>query len=96
MYTYNYHVSLTISVNKLYFIDKTSLFGFKMGLSFSKSTFNIYIGPVNPFALRTAKTLWSFGHSECNRINLAIRQLFHFKNNPKEFCTVLEGKNSIL
>ena len=22
----------------------------------------------NPFAHRTAKTLWSFGHSECNRV----------------------------
>ena len=22
----------------------------------------------NPIALRTAKTLWSFGHSECNRV----------------------------
>ena len=26
----------------------------------------------NPIALRTAKTLWSFGHSECNRINLTV------------------------
>ena len=25
-----------------------------------------------PFALRTAKTLWSFGHSECNRVNHTI------------------------
>ena len=23
----------------------------------------------NPIALRTAKTLWSFSHSECNRVN---------------------------
>ena len=23
----------------------------------------------NPIALRTAKTLWSFGLSECNRVN---------------------------
>ena len=23
---------------------------------------------INPFALRTAKTLWSFGGSECNRV----------------------------
>ena len=23
----------------------------------------------NPIALRMAKTLWSFGHSECNRVN---------------------------
>ena len=24
---------------------------------------------LNPIALRMAKTLWSFGHSECNRVN---------------------------
>ena len=31
---------------------------------------NIYLVKenFNPIALRTAKTLWSFGHSECNRI----------------------------
>ena len=23
---------------------------------------------LNPIALRTAKTLWSFGHSECNKV----------------------------
>ena len=27
---------------------------------------------VNPFALRMAKTLWSFGHSECNWVNDAL------------------------
>ena len=27
------------------------------------------MGPaVDPIALRTANTLWSFGHSECNRV----------------------------
>ena len=26
-----------------------------------------HINPVNPIALRTAKTLWSFGCSECSR-----------------------------
>ena len=25
---------------------------------------------VNPIALRMAKTLWSFGHSECNRVKV--------------------------
>ena len=25
---------------------------------------------LNPIALRMAKTLWSFGHSECNRVNM--------------------------
>ena len=24
----------------------------------------------NPAALRVAKTLWSFGHSECSRVNI--------------------------
>ena len=27
-----------------------------------------FINLVNPIALRMAKTLWSFGHSECNRV----------------------------
>ena len=26
----------------------------------------------NPIALRMAKTLWSFGHSECNRVNNSL------------------------
>ena len=26
---------------------------------------------VNPIALRKAKTLWSFGHSECSRVKLS-------------------------
>ena len=25
---------------------------------------------LNPIALRTAKTLWSFGHSECSRVKV--------------------------
>ena len=25
---------------------------------------------INPIALRMAKTPWSFGHSECNRLNI--------------------------
>ena len=25
--------------------------------------------PFNPIALRRTKTLWSFGHSECNKVN---------------------------
>ena len=27
---------------------------------------------VNPIALRTAKTLWSFGCSECNRVKTLV------------------------
>ena len=30
------------------------------------------IGFVNPIALRRAKTLYSFGHSECNRVKLNL------------------------
>ena len=26
----------------------------------------------NPIALSTAKTLWSFGRSECNRVNYGV------------------------
>ena len=33
---------------------------------------------INPFALRMAKFLWSFGHSECNRVRKDI--LFHNEN----------------
>ena len=29
---------------------------------------SLLMGKVNPIALRMAKTLWSFGHSECNRV----------------------------
>ena len=33
---------------------------------------------INPIALRMAKTLWSFGPSECNRVNASILiLLFH-------------------
>ena len=31
---------------------------------------------VNPIALRTAKTLWSFGYSECSRVNAALVYIF--------------------
>ena len=29
----------------------------------------------NPIALRTAKTLWSFGRSECNRVKLSFDKM---------------------
>ena len=35
---------------------------------------------LNPIALRTAKTLWSFGHSECNRVkgmNLLLEEVLY-------------------
>ena len=28
----------------------------------------------NPIALRMAKTLWSFGLSECNRVSLTVKE----------------------
>ena len=31
---------------------------------------------IHPMALRMAKTLWSFGLSECNRVNEIISQVF--------------------
>ena len=32
----------------------------------------------NPIALRMAKTLWSFGHSECNRVkNIMVCYAHH-------------------
>ena len=31
-----------------------------------------FLFSINPIALRTAKTLWSFGRSECNRVNALI------------------------
>ena len=41
---------------------------------------------LNPTALRTAKTLWSFGCSECNRVKERIfcngRNYFPFKFDP--------------
>ena len=33
-----------------------------------RKLFSLRIDPYNPIALRMAKTLWSFGCSECNRI----------------------------
>ena len=48
----------------------------------------------NPTALRTAKTLWSFGRSECNRVkhtlplflNFTIKQCDgYFKQNGEEY-----------
>ena len=32
----------------------------------------------NPVALRMAKTLWSFGHSECNRVKESNSAIFSF------------------
>ena len=41
---------------------------------------------INPIALRMAKTPWSFGHSECIRVNLTKRQGFSQTNIPPGAC----------
>ena len=41
----------------------------------------------NPVALRTAKTLWSFGCSECNRVK--EKTLLLAKENKKEVTKVV-------
>ena len=33
---------------------------------------------LNPIALRTAKTLWSFGRSECNRVKIRLAPVLLF------------------
>ena len=37
-------------------------------VSRAKDWASVDCGTINPIALRTAKTLWSFDHSECNRV----------------------------
>ena len=34
--------------------------------------FELILEIINPIALRMAKTLWSFGRSECNRVKVVI------------------------
>ena len=46
---------------------------------------------INPIAFRMAKTLWSFGHSECNRVKNHYRY-DHTKELPHEkWCIMLVG-----
>ena len=40
---------------------------FKRGTTSATSCFEVNL--INPIALRAAKTLWSFGCSECKRVN---------------------------
>ena len=55
-----------------------------------KSLLGIPIRGLNPIALRMAKTQWSFGHSEFNRVNNGIF-LNYFSNIYKadNFCEIL-------
>ena len=40
------------------------------------SLISLLLVAVNPVALRMAKTLWSFGHSECSRVKHGLNNLF--------------------
>ena len=51
-----YHETLNQNVPICHFLYIPQLFSF--------------LQYIKPIALRKAKTLWSFGHSECNRVNL--------------------------
>ena len=39
----------------------------------------------NPIALRMAKTLWSFGHSECYRVKIRNKIIQDYLQNPTWF-----------
>ena len=43
--------------------------------------YNIHFLTLNPFALRTAKTPWSFGGSECNRVKEPDTKIFELANS---------------
>ena len=43
------------------------------------SSLIVISGMFNPIALRLAKTLWSFGHSECNRVKVLVNICCHFR-----------------
>ena len=46
---------------------------YQVGRALNKAVDNnseiFFLFPLNPIALRMAKTLWSFGLSECDRVN---------------------------
>ena len=44
------------------------------------------INKINPIALRTAETLWSFGPCECNRIKLSCQFLLFLQGISYLFC----------
>ena len=43
---------------------------------------------LNPLALRAAKTLWSFGHSECKRVKVIYHHIFLFYEG-RQLCDFL-------
>ena len=55
-----------IYIEKIAIKKKTHLFC-------SSKVYECALMVFNPIALRTAKTLWSFGCSECNRVNVEYR-----------------------
>ena len=50
----------------------TELWSFTVMISCPAHTLMTLLGIFNHIALRIAKTLWSFGHSECNRVKPCI------------------------
>ena len=56
-------------------------------------TFGI-LNLLNPIALRTVKTLWSFGHSECNRVKDLI--FLHNYTFKRKILRTLERLKQLL
>ena len=53
-------------------------------LTFAGVNFVVCYLTLNPIALRTAKTLWSFGCSECNRVKgLKVKRMTLAECRPK-------------
>ena len=51
---------------------------------------------INPSALRMAKTLWSFGHSECNWVNSLTTKELMAKFSSANFQKLLSPRYIIL
>ena len=45
---------------------------FNEGLYIGSYGDELKVSQINPIALKTAKTLWSFGFSECNRVKIKV------------------------
>ena len=51
-----------VSLNSKYWLQYT------LAEKDARNFMTVVFARLNPFALRTAKTLWRFGYSECNRV----------------------------
>ena len=59
-----------ITLSKKVLLSELNFKRREITMKISKSLFLKIPIHLNPIALRMAKTLWSFGHSECNRFNI--------------------------